>query len=253
MRKYDFIFSVGAACSSTQTLRASDLQRFSNPLDWLYGNDFEGRINLILSHFERFIQKIDLEYLNLCNGDVHNLCGIYHNKFNDITFNHDFQYGVPLEESYNKVKEKYDRRIARLYASIKSAQRILIGYLETPNTAEKLPNNDILISCLQKIKAQYPEKEFNLLYFTNDSHFEPLQYKEEHLSNEIIKVTGNYKDLNKGAPDYTVNLKFFKRYYSQYSLNSSLQYKLKRFFTKIFVKSIPVKSVRRRLKTKYHV
>ena len=59
--QYDLIFSLGSACSCTETLRANKLQYYSYPFDWLYGNNFKGRIDIFLNDFQRYIDKL---YLN---------------------------------------------------------------------------------------------------------------------------------------------------------------------------------------------
>ena len=41
---YDFVFSLGQACSCSSSLRAAKLQYASYPFDWLYGSDItDGR------------------------------------------------------------------------------------------------------------------------------------------------------------------------------------------------------------------
>ena len=254
MKKYyDFIFSLGAACSCTQSLRASGLQMFSYPFDWLYGSDFTGRVDILLSKFSHIIEKEDLENLNIYNGDPKNPCDLYHNSFNGITFNHDFAHKIPLDVTYDKVREKYERRIARLLNSIERANKILIVYLEIPNEKNKLENNDVLINAMQKFKEKYPDKNFELLYFTQNSDLKFLKYKEEQVADNIIKVIGNYKEVKENAPEYAVVPKFFKKYYRKYSLKTTVKYKIKRAITKFCIKMIPIKSIRWSLKEKYHV
>ena len=249
-KEYDLIFSLGEACSSTQTLRNSKLQIFSYPLDWLFGADFIRRCEILTSKFEHFIEMKDLEYIYTERSIS---CDAYHNKHNGLTFNHDFLKDKNLSETYPAVKEKYDRRIKRLYNAIEKSKKILIVFLEIPNNPKKLIDDSILVTNLQKIKNLYPDKEFNLLYFSNDSTMQEKQYMENYITNEIIKVIGNYKDMKEGMPDYAVDCKFFKQYYSKYSLKTTLKYKVKRFLITIFIKLIPIKSLRRSLKIKYHV
>ncbi len=106
-KDFDLIFSIGEACSCSQCLRNSRLQFYSYPFDWLYGADFIARIKLLTSGMKDFINKEDLEY----HSEERNInCIAYHNKRNDIVFNHDFKKGVPFDEMYQIVKEKYDRR-----------------------------------------------------------------------------------------------------------------------------------------------
>lgn len=252
-KQYDLIFSMGAACSCTESLRISGLQIFSYPFDWLYGSNFAGRVDILLSEFFRYIEKEDLQNLNTCNGDLKNPCDVYHNSFNGITFNHDFPYQIPLDKSYDDVKKKYKRRIARLLNNIEKANEILIVYLEIPNEKNKLDNNYVLIDAMRKIKEKYPDKNFDLLYFIQNGDLEFLHYTEEQIANNIIKVIGNYKEVRENAPDYAVRLEFFKRYYSKYSLNIPAKYRIRKNIMKFCIKMIPIKSIRRSLRKKYHI
>lgn len=43
----------------------------------------------------------------------------------------------PFDESYPAVKEKYDRRIGRLYASIRRSKRVLLVWLENPTDDDR--------------------------------------------------------------------------------------------------------------------
>lgn len=86
-QKYDFVFSIGEACSCTQILRQQGLQKASYPFDWLFGSTFVKRCELLASEFKDFIRKEDLEF----SYEERSIkCYAYHNKLNGITFNHDF-------------------------------------------------------------------------------------------------------------------------------------------------------------------
>ena len=59
-KKYDLIFSMGAACSCSSALRSAELQVASYPFDWLFGSDFCNRANIVVNDFERFLDKIGI-------------------------------------------------------------------------------------------------------------------------------------------------------------------------------------------------
>ena len=206
-KKYDFVFSLSEACSSTQALRDANLQNRSYPFDWLYGSDFKGRINILLSEFNRFIDIDDLVDENINNGDLNNLCHIYSNKYNGIVFNHDFPENESLNTSYNKVLEKFQRRINRLFNNINCSKKILFVYIETPNIKIKTSNEDILES-MKKIKNKYPDKEIDLLIFSNDKLIKKNKYILEKLSENITKVRANYKRHEHDKIPYRVKHKF---------------------------------------------
>src|SRR5574344_454709 len=162
--KYDLIFGIGEACSCSQALRNQNLQVYSYPFDWLFGSTFEGRINILVNKFKDFINKSDLEY-SYSKRNIH--CNAYHNKKNDLTFNHDFQKDISFEEAYPQIRTKYDRRINRLLQKIESAKSILVVYLQTPELNHIQIENDLIISSFAKIKKCYPDKIIHCFFFQN--------------------------------------------------------------------------------------
>ena len=247
--KFDLAFGIGAACSCTAILRKANLQHQSNPLDWLYGTDFEGRVNLLVNEFENFINKEDLEFAG--QRENPEPCDVYYNKFNDITFNHDFPISTPLDASYNAVFEKYQRRIKRLLSNLDNAQRILIVYIETPNCLTKINDNQTLLDNYNKIVNKYKGKDITLLYFTRDENIPTLQ--EEFVSENIIKVIGDYKCKTEGVVDYAVDSEILINYMKQYKLNLPLSFWVKKIILGFLVKLIPIKKYRKQLRSKYHV
>lgn len=251
-KKYDLIFSIGAACSCTRSLRFSHLQNYSYPFDWLFGSSFKGRVEILISDFKRYIEKSDLEDIHITNNDKSNLCEVYYNKYNDITFNHDFPANLPFEKAYEIVRNKYDRRISRLLSKINTSKSILIVYIETPDCTNKLDDNNILFEALENLKNKYPDKTINILYFYQNSSMNHKEFIEEIKTNEITKVVGNYKGIWENAPSYEVDGDFFKNYLKQFRLNMPVSYKIKRTVTKILINLIPIKNIRKNLRIKNH-
>ena len=247
--KYDLIFSLGAACSCTQALRSSNLQYASYPLDWLFGSDFNGRIDIIASNFYEFIEQQDLTY---SYSERSMSCDAYYNNKNQITFNHDFPKGIPLEESYPMVAEKYQRRINRLLDNIKNATSVLIVYIETPNNENHTSDKNIICGW-EKFKEKYLNKKIDLLYFINDTTLPPKSVKRENITQNVTKVIANYKDQSPNAVPYAVDNNVLKSVLKQYSLKTPLGFKIKRITKKFLIKLIPYKPLRRKLRGKYHV
>ncbi len=244
-KEYDLIFSLGAACSCTQALRDSGLQFTSYPLDWLFGTNFVGRIEILTSNFNRFIEQNDLEYIY---SERSISCDAYHNKFNDIVFNHDFPADVPLEQSYSAVREKYNRRIDRLMKNIDRAKSVLIVYIETPDCVTKTPNDDI-VSAFSNVAKRWPGKHIDLLYLSCDLKNEAVT----KLGPNITKIVTNYKNPDKNAPAYTVDGQVLSGIFGKYALNLSLEFRLRRMLAKFLLKFVPIKPYRKKLRKKYHV
>lgn len=224
-KQYDLIIPLGEACSCTEALRDACLQRASYPLDWLFGSDFMGRVDLLISDFEHFIEKEDLRSAGYNNEDKNNLCDVYDNHHNGITFNHDFPAGMALEDSFAVVKEKYDRRIRRLISQTETAQKVLMVYLETPNCQHQLTDNEILKKAHQKISDRFFHQEINLLYFSCQPESRIL-----HLDPHITTVTFNYKKRKDGAKPYEIEKKLIQEYLKPYKLKMTFQQRLQILF-----------------------
>lgn len=232
-KKYDLIFSLGEACSCTETLRAAKIQHYSYPLDWLYGSDFLGRVNILISEFQDFIKKEDLVYVG--NRIMPQPCDIYFNKKNGITFNHDFPLNVPLEEAYDNVKCKYDRRIKRLFQHISKSKKVLIVYIETPNCKNMLDNSSLLDGSL-RIKNYFKNCEIDILYLTNNLMIPFKQRKVEILDEYLTKISFNYKSHKQDSEEYVVNLSALKQLFNNYQIKYA-------FWRRIFVQVVKIRKI----------
>lgn len=195
-KKYDFIFSIGEACSCTQVLRHLGLQNASYPFDWLLGNTFVGRCKILTEEFKDFIEKEDLQF----SHEARSLkCNAYYNKANDIIFMHDFLKSLDFEDAYPLVKEKYDRRIKRLLEKIKNSNSVLVVYLESPTSNHIEISKQEILQGYSILKEKFGDK-INLLYIKNSKCKTII---EEFENGKITKVTGDYKKYNSSL-DYKV-------------------------------------------------
>lgn len=249
-KQYDFIFGIGEACSCTEVLRRSGLQFASYPFDWLFGADFNKRVDILLSSFSRWLGIRDLIYLHCNNGDTKNLCDIYKNEYTGIVFNHDFPAGVPLEKSFEAVAGKYKRRINRLLAEINKAKKILIVCIETPNCAKSTSDEEILDGYL-KLNAKYSNKGIDLIYLKNDASLKVPEY--QRLNANVLKIKADYKNKSLQALPYQVNHKFLCKILHNYRLKLPFMFRIKIYFLKTFISFIPISKYRKSLRKKYHV
>ncbi len=228
MKTYDLIISIGEACSCTETLRACGLQRFSYPFDWLFGNNFEGRINLLLNDMKNFINLNDLEKEGTRLQPMP--CTIYKNIKNNIVFNHDFPLNAGLEESYPSVAAQYKRRINRMYSEITQSEKVLFVYIETPNCKEKLNNNKILLSLQEKLQTKFKNTQIDILYISNKN-----KHKNIQLSQNILKIETDYTNSDKSLPPYTPNYAKLKAILSDYKLSDLLKDKKEKELISILI------------------
>lgn len=245
-KNFDLIFSIGEACSCTSVLRLNNLQFCSYPLDWLFGTDFEGRIEILTNEFHKFLEKEDLEF----SYEERSIsCSAYANKRNDIVFNHDFLKDLDFNEAYNLVKAKYDRRIKRLLENIEKANSILVVYLETPVCNHKIEDDKKIVAAFNKLLSKYPDKTIKLYYLQNK---EGKGFSKENLNENITKFTLDYKEPSVEF-DYLVDCKKLKKIFAKLHLNHSRHIILKRKINKLWINLLPIKSLRTKLRKRYHV
>ncbi len=215
-KKYDLIFGIGEACSCSQILRKCHLQFFSYPYDWLYGSDILKRAQILANNYKDFLEFDDLEDAHFTNNDKHNLCEVYHNKNNGICFNHDFAYEKPLSETFDKVKEKYDRRIKRQLDQIEKSNNILVVYIQTPNNTN--PIDDSILEETQKtLQSRFPKQRIMLLYlFCNH---ENKTITQEKVSDNIFKAYFDYDAYNRDFP-YEVNRQILQKLFCKLKITT---------------------------------
>lgn len=127
-KTYDIIYSLGLNCSAAGFLNKHYLRVSSGPFDWWMmqipcADNWERRARLICSRFSNFLKKENLEYLELPKDTPRDtdFAPYLDHGGSDIYMPHDFPIGEPMERNYDRVKAKYDRRIARFYETIQTA------------------------------------------------------------------------------------------------------------------------------------
>ncbi len=108
---YKNFVSLGYFCGVAEDLRHLKLRTMSSPFDWCI-SDFEGVVEALNNEFTDFMVYENLEQ----NQKQRNY---YRDSKYDIQFFHDFTQYKSLDKQYKKVKEKYDRRIARFLEKVK--------------------------------------------------------------------------------------------------------------------------------------
>ena len=245
-KKYDLIFSLGEACFCSLALRGINIQQASFPFDWIAGCSFTERCNILMNNFDRFFEKDDLEYIDVAPQGKSNA---YYNKYNTLTFNHDFPINLSFDDAYKLSKEKYDRRIKRLYKNINDAKSVLIVYMELPSTNHKEFSDEILLESFNSLRNHFGEK-INVLYLKNSS----TEKSTQDIANGFTKMIFNYKNYQKADDDYAPDMQIIKSTISNYKLsNTTIFSELKRQCFIRTIKLMPSKSLREKLRKKYHI
>ena len=159
-KQYDFIFSLGAACSCSQSLRLAGLQFASYPFDWLYGGTVATRVRGLVDGVDAWFDEGSLEKHGMPWKLAHEP---YRNVENGIVFKHDFDWNRPLAESLPAVREKYARRLGRLRERISASRSVLAVWVTTPTT--KAPSDAELLDCRRMLAGRWPDVDIRILAF----------------------------------------------------------------------------------------
>lgn len=181
-RKYDLIASIGDSCATSLYLRRNKLQFASYPLDWIGKDPFLWKVELLTHHFADFMNLEDFAPMERPEdgGDVH--CDAYKNTRTGCYFWHDFPIGVPIEQSYPAIREKYQRRIERLFDRINKSQDILFIWFSPWSDLK----DEELIAGQQKLADYFAPRNINILVIEDDKT--TLEIKEHKLSDNITRI-----------------------------------------------------------------
>lgn len=154
MEKFDFVVPSGCFCVTPYHLRQAHLQDETLPFDWLYGVTPELFSGFLESRFRGFLELTQLVPEKKEEGESH-----YRFRMpSGIVFVHDFVRSDPAAE-FADVKQKYDRRIKRLFDKAAKARGILFVHCNRQRADE---------ICLKKIyerlQALFPDKRVKFLY-----------------------------------------------------------------------------------------
>jgi len=185
VRKYDLVFSMGAACACTECLRGAGLQFSSFPFDWLFGSTLRRRTDILVDGHADWLCADDMEHVF---SVVAIKTDAYRNNATGITFNHDFPAGVPMAESIAKVREKYDRRFDRLQSLISRGGNVLAVYLTAPGGA--VPTAEEAAYCRRRLSERFPGTVFEALVMAHGENAEP---EVERLSAGVTLATFDYR------------------------------------------------------------
>ncbi len=250
-KEYDLIFSLGAACSCSQSLRAANLQFASFPCDWLFGGTPSVRAQGLVAGFTGWFDKPDLVKHTVPWSLEHEP---WRNLKTGIVFKHDFDWNTPLDEMLPGVQAKYARRLARLSTLIERSKKVLIVWLNPP-TCEKIPLEEFT-SARQKFATKWPNVQFDFLvleceqtrpfesrrdeekegirflawdYFDNRGAFIDNEKMGTFFAAEFAMIDYRTEEEKRAWPAKQKALK-----YAQYNATTWLGYKINRFYYKLY-------------------
>ena len=159
-KQYDLIFSLGAACSCTQSLREAGLQLASFPLDWIGVVPPSRKAQWIRDGYPHLFELNDFEVTGKREG--HPML-LVRNLRTGLSHPHDFPVGKTVEESYPEVRARYERRIAHFDSLLQRSKNILAVYTTQPNDAP-FPASEFE-SCRIILNEKLPDAKIDILAF----------------------------------------------------------------------------------------
>ena len=200
MKEYDFIFSLGASCAVSQSLRDAGLQFASFPFDWIGSPGLVPTVEMIERHFDGWFEKEDLKLWDVRHEEGA-IQRVYKNMRTSFGFPHEFTNAFTFEAGYDEAKAKYDRRIDRFYKTVKSARRALGIYLEV--ATRKRISDETLADVHRRLAAQFPGTFLDLLYFYEDPGHRDVRVVSE--SGGVTVASAHYAKFLGGVPMHTVD------------------------------------------------
>lgn len=182
--KYDLICSLGGNCMATSQIRQRGLRVASLPFDWTFiVNDkplyklAEGFKNKFKDFFlkENLQEMTDEEKAKTAHEDM----AKYVDTFSNYYYINHFQKNIEIDNEYEKVKEKYDRRIERFIAFVEKADSILF-VLSTFMKIDEKP----IINLYKTLLEIYPNKIFKIISIQFNPYedvYSPLIDDDEHI------------------------------------------------------------------------
>ena len=249
-KKFDLVISLGEDCACSSYLRRFNLQEYSYPFDWLTRAKLMTRVDLLANDFEGFLEKENVHPIEKPAGNVDENADYYEDRKTDFYFYHDFPAGMPFEESYAKVKAKYDRRIKRMYDLIFKSKSVLFVWW----SRDKHTSSDEAATCFKKLKNKFKGKDVYMLvveyektpteqYLENNhlliSRFDNISYKQNPKWTETMGNESN-------------NIRLFEKIRKKRSLKQNIGIMLF-FVLKFFVSLLPNKKLRHAYKKKLRI
>lgn len=253
---YDIIYSLGCNCSAAGFLNKHNLRVTSGPFDWWVlktpsKENFAYRTQLICNHFANFLRKEDLEYAQLTEEEprdpyfhpyiLRNSPGCY--------MPHEFPVNEPMEKTYDMVKAKYDRRIARFYEKIQAASRALLVWICIDEIG--CDPDDIKRHCEEVCRTFGKTIDFLLIWQDNSMKLDQPAVKQVLSPNITLWRANIYRKAADNTPEYLGAAELVSPILEPYALKGTrlliIKARARILFGRFICLFIPVRRWRKRL------
>lgn len=199
VQDYDLAFSLGFSCGCTQALREAGLQFASYPFDWVGAPGLLASVRMLETDFADWMEKGDLELYDVRRAPL--FSQVYRNARTHFGFPHDFSSFRGFEDSYQSVRDRYDRRIKRLLESIAANRRVLAVYIE--RVIDKRISDAELKEAHRRLSDKFPGSAFEILYFFQEDGC--AMPRDCEIAPGITAVAVDYRRMESGETIHEVN------------------------------------------------
>ena len=221
-KTFDLIVPIGADCLPAMRLQELNLRNSSKPLDWLWfdssirsDSQFKVVVDLILSKFNGFLCE-----KNVVGGTNKKGHFIFRDKFSGFVFEHE---EIKNLIHLSSVKEKYKKRIARLYEEISTSTSILFLYIEKNGVRTDV--EDVLAN-YEKLCNGFKNKDVTLFFFINDESLPRYEYRIETIADGavIFKINNSISCSPKEDPWQRNAISLYNALLQNIVLNERIHY-----------------------------
>lgn len=252
--KFDIIIPVGSFCAGAQALRSVKKRSRSLPLDWVGPVSLTLAVDFLETGFKSFFEKEDLKKYE---KDTKKNIG-YINTRTNVLFMHDFKDISRFDEEYVLIREKYDRRIKRLYQTINDSKDILYLHVFQAKDQQILLTDEEIVGTFERLQKMNPGKNHRLLFINLAETEEDKGGFDHRKIREDIDYYNCYRDktaqFEDGVPSYIYFQKNVETVLKLYKVRKSVRDALKKFGFKLLdalSSVVPSRSVREKLRMMY--
>ncbi len=172
-------------------------------------------------------------------------CEVYKNKKLGCVFPHDFALNLPIEQTYDEVLTKYQRRINRFYNNIKQKQKVLLIWfsLDYSTSIEQIKEAS------DKLNKKF-NKNVDLLIIEHCDELLNKNMQIDYINKNCTKISLFAKKLEETTGFTKGNTKVCGKIFKKYRLNIPMLKSAKITFIKLICKLIPIKSKRKQIRAK---
>ena len=192
---YDTVIGLGQQCPCSTALRRCGLQKTSNVFDWSGGwntekcglGALEIKVELICNDFKDFFNREDFESRgNNQENDTYNLWVV--NNRTGLQYKHDWNATDDFDEQFVTIRDKYMRRVARLYEKIEKSSKVLFVFIGRDEGFD----NKYLIEQQEKLAKKFPNKQIDMLFLMQNKNYGIRDYTVSHPADNVTRIDFNF-------------------------------------------------------------